>query len=114
MLSKIGHEYLKENRSELCYVYNIQSMMIWVNKKTKRVYQISVGSGFHGYFQNRITIGSTFEELESIGNVYCDNETIPVYMLEGITGICFEVEEDDSVDVEEDLEKKRISWISIF
>ena len=114
MLSKIGHEYLKENRSELCYVYHIQSMMIWVNKKTKRVYQISVGSGFHGYFQNRITIGSTFEELESLGNVYCDNETIPVYMLEGITGICFEFEEDDSVDVEEDLEKKRISWISIF
>ena len=35
-------------------------------------------------------------------------------MLEGITGICFEFEEDDSVDVEEDLEKKRISWISIF
>jgi hypothetical protein len=57
-----------------------KALVIWVNKKTKRVYQISVGLGFHGYFQNRITIGSTFEELESLGNVYCDNETIPVYI----------------------------------
>ena len=114
VLSKIGHEYVKEERSESCYVYHLRSMMIWISKKTKRVYQISVGAGFHGYYQNRITVGSKFEELESMGIIYCDNETIPVYMIEGIDGICFELEDDVSIDEVEDLGKKRISWISIF
>lgn len=114
ILSKIGHEYVKENRSKSCYVYHLSSMMIWISKETKQVYQISVGAGFHGYYQNRITIGSKFEELESLGTIYCDNETIPVYLIEGIDGICFELEDDASTDELEDLGKKRISWISIF
>lgn len=116
MLEKLDASYEKEERGETCYVYHIEFMKIWVCKSTKRVYQITVGNGFEGILWNKIQIGSKLRELKKLGlgKVYCENDIIPVYMIEGIDGICFELEDDFSLDEAEDEDEKRLVWISVF
>lgn len=114
MLTKLDTDYTKEERGETCYVYHIDFMMIWVCKSTRRVYQITVGNGFKGTLWNKIRIGSKLRDLKELGKVYCENEIIPVYMIEGIDGICFELEDDDSLDEDEEEDEKKLAWISVF
>lgn len=114
LLSKIEGEYIKEKRSESSCVYHFHSTKVWIDRESKRVYQITVGKGFNGYFQDSISIGSKFYELKKFGHVYCENEIIPVYMIDGIDGICFELDDDETIDDKYDIDEKRIAWISVF
>ena len=113
IISKMEGTYKKEERCS-SYVYRSDSIMVWVDKKTKEAYQIAAGKGFHGYFKDGITIGSKLCDLKRMGNVFEENEIIPVIMIEGIAGICFEMEDDSSQDDEDDWDEKRIAWISVF
>ena len=94
--------------------YHMSFMRIWVDKNTKCVEQITVGKGFEGMLCHRIGIGSKLHEQRSLGEVYCQYTLYPVYMIKGIDGICFEVEDDKTYDDEEDEEEKAIEWISLF
>ncbi|MBR4081640.1 MAG: hypothetical protein IKK21_07650 [Clostridia bacterium] len=112
VLSKISGKYTKEHRVG-CDVYHLQHVSIWIDREKNQVDQITAREGFPGSFQDAITIGSKFRELKALGNVYCENDHVPVYMIEGIDGICFEMEDDD-IDEEFCEDEQRIGWISVF
>lgn len=112
IILKIGDKYIKEDRNN-SFVYFTDSIKVWVDKTTRKVCQISAGKGFQAYFKDSITIGLKLNELKRFGALYCENETVPVFMIEGISGICFETEEDSNEEDEDDWDEK-IAWISVF
>ena len=114
MLSKLGERYIKEDRSELCDVYHADFIKVWVSKSTGRVDQITVTKGFEGKLFGQIGIGSRLRDLRHLGDVYCEDAPMIVYMIRGVDGVCFELEDDRSIDEDEDEEEKRIEWISVF
>ena len=114
MLSKLGERYIKEDRSELCDVYHADFIKVWVSKSTGRVDQITVTKGFEGKLFGQIGIGSKLRDLRRFGEVYCEDTHIFVYRIRGVDGVCVELEDDRSIDEDEDEEEKRIEWISVF
>ena len=114
MLPKLGERYHKEDRSELSTVYHTAFMKIWVSKSTGRVDQITVTKGFEGKLFGWIGIGSKLRDLRRFGEVYCEDMHMVVYRIRGVDGVCFELEDDHSIDEDEDEEDKQIEWISVF
>lgn len=68
----------------------------WVDKLTGTLWQIMVGRGFTGRFLDRIGIGSTLAEVQTVAGDF--QEEGDSYILPSHPGICFELEDVDDWD----------------
>lgn len=110
LLSQIGTGYRKKTGTD-CSEYEIGSLKILVDSRSKRVYQIFVIEGFEGALFNQVRVGSPFNKLKELGEVYYD---LDVYQIRGIEGVCFEMSEDETSEDDYDVENTYIVCISVY
>lgn len=108
LTDKIGESF-KEKKLGIGCRLDIENAAFWTGEDG-RVWQIGVRGDFKGKFRDTIGIGSTLRDVEKyIGNY------APVYYtyeLEGIKGICFELEDIDTKPWDE--RTAPIEWIFVY
>jgi hypothetical protein len=86
---------------------------IWVDNSSGKVTQISMGPGYKGSVNGGIMVGSLLNDIrQSLGKPYA-HPWDDTYRVEGVLGICFELEESD-INQDWDEETTKIEYISVF
>lgn len=110
LINIIGNSY-KEQKLGIGYKFDIENASFWLGEDNC-VYQIGVRGEFNGKFKEVIGIGSTFRDVKKyVGNYTYEYYT---YNLDGIKGICFELEQPCDLDEEWDELTAPIEWIFVF
>jgi len=91
-----------------------ENIKIWIDHQTDRVSQILAYGSFEGTFDGWLTLGMTLADAVKKGYSY--REERGVYMLEGVEGMCVELNDDCDLDDDApwDEQSAAIARISVF
>ena len=112
-LIEVLGSYEEKKETAEGYEYRKDSLSIWVNKKSRRVVEITAHIGFNGMLFGKIKPGSTLRELEEFGNVCCDDALYPSWFIRGMENMSFEMVDDENSDCDAH-ETITISTISLY
>jgi len=73
-----------------------ENVKIWIDHQTDLVSQILVYGSFDGTFDGWLSVGKTLADALEKGYSY--HEELGAYMLDGIEGLCMELEDDCDLD----------------
>ena len=110
LLSQIGTAYRKVTGTDY-FKYDMDSLTIWVDSRTNRVFEIIAKEGFEGTLFNQVRVGTPFTKLRELGELYYDLDT---YQIRGVEGVSFEMSEDETSEDDYDVENTHIVSISVY
>ena len=73
-----------------------ENFKIWIDHATDRVAQILAHGSFEGAFDGWLVLGMTLSDVVKRGYSY--HEELGVYMLDGVDGMCMELEDDCALE----------------
>lgn len=107
----LGDEYILQKRYNGTNVFLLENAMFFFDKNDN-LFQIAVTIGFQGKTERCIGIGDTLTDVKKkYGKVYQEGEE---YIIDGIDGIAFGLEDVDDYDDEWNELTAPIEWIYIY
>lgn len=91
-----------------------ETVKIWIDHRTDRVSQILAYGSLEGTFDGWLTLGMTLADAVKKGYSY--HEELGVYMLDGVDGMCVELDDDCDPDDDApwDEQSTAITGISVY
>ncbi len=110
LLKKLGNDYKERDLGGGESRINLENASIWLDQNDT-VSQVGVTKGFEGMYDNTVKIGSTLKEIQEKYGGY--REEYADYIINGIEGMCFELEDTGECEEWDELTAP-IEWMFIY